>query len=1060
MRIALRCTVVGLAVVAATGLAGADPPETDGKALDAAGIGRLMSETGGRARVSLHPATGAARFVRIEPDAARAAPAPGAATAREAAADFLRRHGSIFGVRDAAAELRVVSERVDRQGQRHITYQQLHGGVPVFGGVLMSHLDDRNRVRVVNGTFVPGLALGTTPTRGAAEAGEAALAFVAAGKPEATGLAARRATLYVFREGLLRGVPGPNRLAWEVEVGNGGDVREFVFVDAHTGKWVDQITGIHEGLSRRAYDGRYLNGVPPEYPGSPYWVEGDPLPTTGMCEQLPGFPSCNDEATSMLVASEETYDLFFRAFGQDSFDGAGAVMDSIFDRGYGCPNASWNGVFISFCPGTTTDDVTAHEWGHAYTEYSHNLIYQWQPGALNESYSDIWGEVVDLLNGRGTDSPGGLRAADACSTFTPLPPVVTVNSPPAIAGEKLAGTAAFGPQVFSVTGDVVLVDDGAGPTSDGCETPFVNAADVAGRIALVDRGTCAFTVKVANAQANGAIAAIVANNQPGIVNMGGADPTIAIPALSVLQTDGADMKAQLGLGMTVNATLMGGETGSDDSVRWLMGEDALAFGGAIRDMWNPTCYANPGKVTDTDFYICTTFDNGGVHINSGIPNHAFALLVDGGSYNGQAVVAIGMNKAAHLYYRAQTVYQNPATDFAEHADALEQSCADLLGVEVTDLATGLPSGEVIGAADCAQVSAAIAAVELRTPPSFCGFEPLLDPNPPDRCDIGSDRVDLFGETFEVDPFRPGRWTATHEAVVPEDFTPRDWTWTGALPDGRPGRAMFGPDPIIGTCVPGGDESGVLYLTSPMIRLPAGAVAPRLTFDHWVATEAGWDGGNLEVSVNGGPWQLVDSGAFTFNAYNAALFTAAQGNTNPLAGQPAFTGSDEGAVTGSWGRSHVALAAYATGGDRIRLRFNTGTDGCNGQIGWYVDSVLVYACTPDSRPDVRVNDVRVDEGTGGPHTPATFTVSLSHPYSKPVWVSYFTAPGSATLWSDFIPKGGLLTIPPLETSATVTVSVRADDVAEPNETFFLVLPFAVNGNVADGVGAGVIVNDDF
>ena len=55
----------------------------------------------------------------------------------------------------------------------------------------------------------------------------------------------------------------------------------------------------------------------------------------------------------------------------------------------------------NYCNGVTSDDVVAHEWGHAYTEYTCG-IYQWQPGALNESYSDIWGETVDLINGRRT----------------------------------------------------------------------------------------------------------------------------------------------------------------------------------------------------------------------------------------------------------------------------------------------------------------------------------------------------------------------------------------------------------------------------------------------------------------------------------------------------------------------------------------------------------------------------------------------------------------------------------------------------------------------------------
>ena len=73
-------------------------------------------------------------------------------------------------------------------------------------------------------------------------------------------------------------------------------------------------------------------------------------------------------------------------------------------------------MFISFCPGFATDDVTAHEWGHAYTEYMHGLIYEWQSGALNESYSDIWGETVDRINGRDLFSfHNAPRTADSCS---------------------------------------------------------------------------------------------------------------------------------------------------------------------------------------------------------------------------------------------------------------------------------------------------------------------------------------------------------------------------------------------------------------------------------------------------------------------------------------------------------------------------------------------------------------------------------------------------------------------------------------------------------------------
>jgi hypothetical protein len=178
---------------------------------------------------------------------------------------------------------------------------------------------------------------------------------------ENAGVAARGSRLVVFREGLAKGVPGDNHLAWETEVGNGADVREFVYTDAHTGKLVDRIKGVHEALNRRAYNGLGLTTVPPSYPAAPYWVEGQT------------FPTASAEANNMITASKETYDFFSNAFRRDSFDGAGKTMDAIFNRGYSCPNASWNGTFISFCPGMTSDDVTGHEWAHAYTEYTHGL---------------------------------------------------------------------------------------------------------------------------------------------------------------------------------------------------------------------------------------------------------------------------------------------------------------------------------------------------------------------------------------------------------------------------------------------------------------------------------------------------------------------------------------------------------------------------------------------------------------------------------------------------------------------------------------------------------------
>ena len=76
-------------------------------------------------------------------------------------------------------------------------------------------------------------------------------------------------------------------------------------------------------------------------------------------------------------------------------------------------------------------------------------------------------------------------------------------------------------------------------------------------------------------------------------------------------------------------------------------------------MWNPTCYGDPGKVSDAEYKCDRPSDAGGVHSNSGVPNHAYALLVDGGTFNGQTVTGIGLDKAAAIYWRAQTAYLTP-----------------------------------------------------------------------------------------------------------------------------------------------------------------------------------------------------------------------------------------------------------------------------------------------------------------------------------------------------------------------------------------------------------------
>ena len=912
------------------------------KAIDAALVKKLKDSARGSVNITLNEATNFASFIKAGRNGDLLPSVKGQPQGK--AKGFVKQFGGLLGVANAD-DLVQISASIDRYGATHVTYQQRYRGLAVFGAIVKAHLDKAGNLTAVNGTAVPAIDLSTDARLSIGEARARAIAAVKADPPTAsTGAAAKNAgklraesaRLLVYRTGLVKGEAGTNELVYHVVVTNGANIRDSVFIHAMTGKVVNRYSMVDNALFRRLFE---------QNPGNQVWQEGQS--TAGL---LP-------DQLNIVNFSADSYYFFFNAFGRDSYDAEGAELQSVNnDPTISCPNANWNGATTNYCNGVTSDDVVAHEWGHAYTQYTHGLIYQWQSGALNESYSDIWGETVDLINNAGTDAPGGLRSVGACSAYTANPAVV-INSPASIARTCEAGTASFGPQVdeTGTTGDVVLVNDGVvaplagAATTDGCEAPFVNAAAVAGKIALIDRGACAFTVKVKNAQDAGAIGVVVADNAPGgAAGMGGSDPTITIPSLRITLDNGNAIKSVLP--DPVNVTLkLAPDSGSDDSYRWLMGEDSTAFGGAIRDMWTPTCYGHPGKVSDAE-YRCDPSDGGGVHSNSGVPNHGYALLVDGGTYNGQTVSGLGLVKAAHIYWQAQTVYQVPTTDFNDHADALEASCDDLIGVPLEGLSTGSepfgPSGETITTADCVEVTDMIAAVELRTDPTEqCDFQPALDPNTPALCASGKPAVISYQETFEDGL---AGWTLSNTGVYAGwAGAPTDWAADSTLPGGRAGTAAFAAGPRAGSCDAGaGDISGVMRLESPPISMPGSASLTKLTFDHYFATEPEYDGGNLKISINGGLFNVVPASAFTFNPYN----TAALQPTNPLATEPGFSGTDGGSLFGSWGESQVDLKALGLkAGDTIRLRFDFGRDGCGGNDGWYVDDVTIAYCNQKKKP---------------------------------------------------------------------------------------------------------------
>ncbi len=214
--------------------------------------------------------------------------------------------------------------------------------------------------------------------------------------------------------------------------------------------------------------------------------------------------------------------------------------------------------------------VVLHEMGHGlgFTTFVNGTTGEFFGGRPDAFAKFVLDETTGLHWDEMADSQ---RAASAINTFkvlwdgpatrcmAPLTlqygrPVLRVNAPLAIAGNIAVGTAVFGPALSSpgVTGGVVLAVDNFAPTSDACSV-LNNSAEMAGRIALVDRGACNFTDKVKACQRAGAIGVIVADDVAGSppAGLSGTDPTITIPSVGVTLADGNTLKAQLASGLNV-----------------------------------------------------------------------------------------------------------------------------------------------------------------------------------------------------------------------------------------------------------------------------------------------------------------------------------------------------------------------------------------------------------------------------------------------------------------------------------------------------------------------------
>ena len=378
------------------------------------------------------------------------------ALSREVTQDFLSKNAALFKLDDPAKELAVSRQNIDNLGQKHFHFQQEYKDVPVWGRQLSVHLDANDSIYFVNGSQIPTpKGFNTNPQISGDRAidvtkqhldivGPVQLNPAFGGK----GIKAPKAELVIYpsADGLMR-------LAYKVDILPKLDERWIYFIDAQTGEYIHRIYNIHHAPVTAS--GTDLNGANRSFGAwnetGAYYVTDPTIPTADppydpLNQNNPSGDTYildvrNGDGSNLFFITNSTlnggwdpagvsaayntrqvYDYYFNTHSRNSIDGNGMNLMIAIHFASNYNNAFWNGTWMVYGDGDNqlfsnlagALDVAAHEMTHGVIENTAGLIYENQSGALNESFADVFGAMVDRddwLMGEDITvaSPGHLR---------------------------------------------------------------------------------------------------------------------------------------------------------------------------------------------------------------------------------------------------------------------------------------------------------------------------------------------------------------------------------------------------------------------------------------------------------------------------------------------------------------------------------------------------------------------------------------------------------------------------------------------------------------------------
>jgi Zn-dependent metalloprotease len=377
---------------------------------------------------------------------------------RITADELVRDHKLALGLTDAD-ELRSVRTETDNLGMTHRRYRQYHNGIPVFASDYIVHEKD-GRVVTANGQLTDAPA--GLPNPGLSEAKALQTIIPAPKNPHymwndeqaeiaLKGRSNNQAATY-FPKGELTWFIRDTRLdlVWKFDINTDNGTSETVLVHAATGAVVQRIPidiNCNPGNGATTWNGNQnfstsksgANFILNDDCGSPniHVYNGHDSTSTSYATE---YTDADNNWTGQTSAVQTFYGLhqarqyYQTVHGRSSYDNGGADIIAYNQAGFKTSsgttywsNASWSGSshVLRFgdngTPGATDDwntvDVTGHELTHGVTQYSAGLNYTGESGGLNESFSDIFGEMVEEFAQGSPDwlvgnqrSPGNIRS--------------------------------------------------------------------------------------------------------------------------------------------------------------------------------------------------------------------------------------------------------------------------------------------------------------------------------------------------------------------------------------------------------------------------------------------------------------------------------------------------------------------------------------------------------------------------------------------------------------------------------------------------------------------------